>query len=181
NTAIFSVVNAVLLRALPYPASDRLVVLAEKTKDGRRMGVAYLNYVDWREQAKSFTEMAGFRGDAFNLTGVDKPVRLRGRMVSRSFFQLLGVQPQLGRLFAEEDDRQGAPRTTVLSHGLWRENFGGDPAIVGKTISLNADTYTVIGVMPPGFEFFRQDDLFVALGPTLTEQSGDLDRGNHSG
>jgi putative ABC transport system permease protein len=181
NTAIFSVVNAVLLRALPFPEPERLVVLTEKTREGERMGVAYLNYQDWRERAESFTELAGFRGTLLNLTGADKPVRLQGRAVSWNFFRMLGVHPQLGRMFVEQDDKAGAERTTLLSHALWQSKFGGDPAIAGKAISLNGDTYTVIGVMPPGFEFFRQDDLFVPLGIFITPQSGDLGRGNHSG
>src|SRR5260370_28338877 len=98
NTAIFSVVNAVLLRALPYPQPERLVVLAEKMREGQRMGVSYPNYQDWRAQTQSFTEMAGFRGALFNLTGVCQPARLRGRMVICNFFRLLAVRPQLGRM-----------------------------------------------------------------------------------
>ena len=127
NTAIFSVVNAVLLRALPYPQPERLVVLTEKTREGQRMGVAYPNFQDWRERAQSFTEMAGFRGALLNLTGVDKPVRLQGRAVSWNFFRMLGMQPQLGRMFVADDDKTGAARTTLLSHALWQEKFGGDP------------------------------------------------------
>src|SRR5215813_12093777 len=90
NTAIFSVVNAVLLRALPYPQPERLMVLTEKTREGQRMGVAYPNYQDWRERAKSFAEMAGFRGALLNLTGVDKPAQLQCRQVSWNFFRMLG-------------------------------------------------------------------------------------------
>src|SRR5262249_53381788 len=125
NTAIFSVVNAVLLRALPYPQPERLLVLAEKTRSGQRLGIAYPNFQDWRERAQSFSEMAGLRGTLFNLTGVDRPVRLQGRQVSWNFFRMLGVQPQLGRIFVADDDKQGAPRTALLSHVLWQEKFGG--------------------------------------------------------
>ncbi|HEU0176623.1 MAG TPA: ABC transporter permease [Blastocatellia bacterium] len=179
NTAIFSVVDAVLLRALPYPQPERLIVLTEKTREGRRMGVAYPNYQDWRERAQSFTEMVGFRGELLNLTGVDKPVRLQGRAVSWNFFRMLGVKPQLGRLFVAEDDQESAARTAVLSHAIWQGNFGGDPAITGKAISLNGSSYTVIGVTPPGFEFFQKDDLFIPLGVSL--RPVDRGRGNHSG
>jgi putative ABC transport system permease protein len=179
NTAIFSAVNAVLLRALPYPQPERLVVLTEKTRDGGRMSVAYPNYQDWRERAKSSTEMAGFRGALLNLTGVDKPARLQGRQVSWNFFRMLGVQPQLGRLFAAEDDQESAARTTVLSYALWQGKFGGDPAITGKAISLNGNSYTVIGVTPPGFEFFQNDDLFIPLGVSI--RPADKARGNHGG
>src|SRR5262249_23288803 len=139
NTAIFSVVNAVLLRALPYPQPERLLVLTEKTREGQRLGIAYPNFLDWRERAQSFTEMAGFRGAVVNLTGGDKPLRLQGRMVSWNFFRMLGVQPQLGRMFVADDDKQGAPRTALLGHALWQEKFGGDPAIIGKAISLDGN------------------------------------------
>jgi putative ABC transport system permease protein len=179
NTAIFSVVNAVLLRALPYPQPERLVVLAEKQRGGRRMGIAYPNFQDWRERAQSFTEMAGYRFALFNLTGVDKPVRLQARTVSWNFFRMLGVQPQLGRLFVADDDKQGAAHIVLLSHAFWQEKLGGDPAIVGKAISLDRSSYTVIGVLPVGFEFFRKDDLFIPLNISLS--SADLGRGNHSG
>src|SRR6266508_2525435 len=179
NTAIFSVVNAVLLRALPYPQPERLVVLAEKQRGGRRMGIAYPNFQDWRERAQSFTEMAGYRFALFNLTGVDKPVRLQARTVSWNFFRMLGVQPQLGRLFVADDDKQGAAHIVLLSHAFWQEKLGGDPAIVGKAISLDRSSYTVIGVLPVGFEFFRKDDLFIPLNISLS--SADLGCGNHSG
>src|SRR5215510_10095122 len=178
NTAIFSVVNAVLVRALPYPQPDRLLVLTEKTRRGR-LGVAYPNYLDWRERSQSFTEMAGFRGELFNLTGVDRPVRLQGREVSWNFFRMLGVRPQLGRTFVEKDDKADSASTTLLSHSLWREKFGADPGVIGKTLSLNGASFTVIGVLPAGFEFFRKDDLFVPLGNTLSP--ADQGRGNHSG
>src|SRR5215471_5383067 len=125
------------------------------------MGVAYPNYQDWRERAKSFTEVAGFRGALLNLTGVDKPAQLQGRQVSWNFFRMLGVKPRLGRLFILEDDQESAARTTVLSHALWQAKFGADPAITGKVISLDGNSYTVIGVTPPGFEFFQRDDLFI--------------------
>src|SRR5262249_11864429 len=116
NTAIFSVVNSILLRPLPYPRPDRLLVLTEKTRQGEWLGIAYPNYLDWREQAKSFTEMAGYRGALFNLTGMDKPARLNGGMVNWNFFRMLGVQPELGRMFVENDDKVGAAPTTLISH-----------------------------------------------------------------
>src|SRR5262249_31430767 len=167
NTAIFSVVNAVLLRALPYPQPERLVVLAEKQRNGQRMGISFPNLQDWRERAQSFAEIAGYRGAPFNLTGVERPVRLQARAVSWNFFRMLVGQPQLGRMFVADDDKQGATRTVLLSHALWQTKFGGDPALIGQTLALNGDSYTVIGVLPAGFEFFRQDDLFVPLGVSL--------------
>ena len=179
NTAIFSVVDAVLLRTLPYPEPERLVVVAERAPGGNRMGVAYPNYRDLREQAQSFSEMAGYRASLFNLTGVDKPLRLQARLVSWNFFSILGVQPQLGRTFVTDDDKTGAPRTTLLSHSMWDKTFGRDAAIIGKTIFLDGNDYAVIGVLPAGFEFFSRDDLFIPLEVSIS--SNDLSRGNHSG
>src|SRR5713226_3177451 len=181
NTAIFSVVNGVLLRSLPFPEPDRLVVLAEKDRDGQRMGVAYPNCRDWRARAQSFEAMVGFRSQTFNLTGVDKPVRLQGRTVSWNFFQLLGVRLQLGRTFVEPDDQAEAAPTAIISNGLWKEEFGGDPAIIGNTLKIDGDTLTVVGVLPPDFELFRRVDLYVPIGRYLTPESGMLERGNHSG
>src|SRR5262245_40092324 len=179
NTAIFSIVNSVLLRALPYPSPGRLVVLTEKMRGGAQLGVAYPNYLDFRERARSFTEMAGFRGALFNLTGVDRPTRLQGRAVNWNFFRLLGAQPQLGRLFVADDDKAGAARTTILSYTTWQAQFGGDHAIIGKAILLDGNSYMVIGVLPPRFEFFRRDDLFVPLG--VSALPADHYRADHGG
>jgi putative ABC transport system permease protein len=181
NTAIFSVVNAVLLRSLPFPEPDRLLVLSEKDREGVRMGAAYPNYQDWRDRAQSFEAMAAFRSVSFNLTEVDKSARLQGRTVNWNFFQVLGVQPEHGRTFVEQDDRVEAAPTAVISHGCWQERFGGDPALIGKQVRLNGDLYTVLGVLPPDFELFRRVDVYVPLGLFLTPQFGMLDRGNHFG
>src|SRR5262249_51213755 len=137
NTAIFSVVYAVLLRPLPFPAPERLVVVAATgTQVGFPAGVGYRNYVDLRDRTPSFQETACFLNTGFNLTGVEPAVGAQGRRVSWNFFQILGVKPQLGRLFAAPDDQASATPTAVISHGLWREKFGGDAAVIGKTIRL---------------------------------------------
>ncbi|HYP26712.1 MAG TPA: ABC transporter permease [Blastocatellia bacterium] len=180
NTAMFSVVYAVLLRPLPYADSDRLVILAEKSRDGDRMGAAYPNYKDWSERAQSFDEMAAYQGSSFNLTGVDRPVRLQGRRVNWNFFRLLGASPQLGRSFTDQDDSPGATPTAIISHGLWKEQFGGAPDIIDSTIKVDQIQYTIIGVLPPDFEYIRRDDLYVPLGLSLAQKTGGLlDRGNH--
>jgi putative ABC transport system permease protein len=181
NTAIFSMVDALLLRPLPYHAPERLVILAQKSRQGRRNTVSYPNFSDWRERAHSFEEMAVARIESFNLTGVERPVQLRGRMVSGNFFHLLGVQPQLGRAFAAEDDRYGAPYTVLLSHGMWREKFGGDANVIGRKLQLNGEPYEVIGVLPKGFEYFRADDVYTPIGPFLIPQTGMTDRGTSIG
>jgi len=179
NTAIFSVVYAVLLRPAPYPAPERLVVLATTgTQVDFRAGVAYPDYVDWRDRTHSFEDTACFLNTGFNLTGVEPAVAVPGRRVNWNFFQILGVKPQLGRLFAAPDDRADAVPTAVIGHGLWREKFGGDAAVIGKTISLDGNPYTVIGVAPPGFELLRRDDIFVSLGLWFTPDHNLLKRSN---
>jgi putative ABC transport system permease protein len=179
NTAIFSVVYAVLLRPLPFTQPDRLIFLAEKDRKGEMMGIAYPNYEELRQQAQSFTEIAAFLGQSFNLTGLEKPVRLQGRKVSWNFLRALGVEPQLGRDFLEQDDRPGALPTVLISDGLWQERFGGRSDVLGEVIRIDGQQYTIIGVLPPGFEFLRRGDIFVPLGLSLTEASGLLNRGNH--
>ena len=154
NTAIFSVVNALLLRPLPYQEAERLVLLAEKSRGGERLSVPYPNFTDWRTRAQSFTGMASTHTWSFNLTGVEKAARLRGRSCNWNFFQLLGVTPQLGRLFAETDDRYGAARTVILNHGFWQRQFSGEANVIGKSLLINGESYTVIGVLSPGFEYF---------------------------
>jgi predicted permease len=176
NTAIFSLVEALLLRPLPYAEPDRLVLLSEKGGAGERNNIPYPNFSDWRERAKSFEGMASIRKQTLNLTGVDKPVSLRGRTVNWDFFHLLGVQPQLGRLFVAEDDRRGAARTALLSDGLWKAQFGGDPSVIGRKLTLDGEPYEAIGVLPPGFEFFQADDVYVPIGPFL-KPDGLMQRG----
>jgi len=179
NTAIFSVVHTVLLRPLPFPEPERLVVLATTGVGASyRAGVAYPDYVDWRTRAQSFEDTACFLNTGFNLTGVEPPVAAPGRRVNWNFFPMLGVKPQLGRLFAEADDKAGAAPTALISHGLWREKFGGDPAVIGKTISLDGNQFEVIGVLPPGFELLRRDDIYVPLGLWFTPNHNILKRSN---
>jgi predicted permease len=183
NTAIFSVVYALLLRPLPYREPERLVVLSEKPhagQPGQRWTISYLNFSDWRQRAQSFEGMAAVRWSGFNLTGLDRPAQLNARMVHWNFFQLLGVQPQLGRLFVAEDDRYGAPRTVIISNGMWKERFGGDASIIGRKLLLDAQPYEVVGVLQPGFEYFRADDVFTPISLFLDPRSVLLDRGSQS-
>jgi putative ABC transport system permease protein len=172
NTAIFSLVEALLLRPLPYAEPDRLVLMSEKGRNH----ITYPNFSDWRERAQSFEGMASIRNQTLNLTGVDTPVSLRGRTVNWNFFHLLGVQPQLGRLFVAEDDRRGAARTALLSDGLWKTQFGADPRVIGRTLMLDGEPYEAIGVLPPGFEYFKADDVYVPIGPFL-KPDGLMQRG----
>jgi len=180
NTAIFSVVSAALLRSLPGTEPGRLTVISEQSpRGGHRMSVADPNFQDWLLRAKSFQEMAAYRAAPLNLTGVERPVRLDGRMVSWNFFRVLGVKPQLGRFILEEEDRPEASRTAVISDAFWQRQFGADPEAIGRTLTLNGETHTIVGVLPAGFELFRKDDVYVPLGHLRTPGSAFLDRGNH--
>ncbi|MFG1690532.1 ABC transporter permease, partial [Gemmatimonadota bacterium] len=151
-TAIFSLVSGVLLRPLPYQDPDRVVLVWEKPPGGDRFAVAPANFLDWREQNEVFEDMAASAGATVNLTGTDEPERIRGRRVSASFFPILGVPPALGRTFLPEEDQPEGERVVVLSHGLWQRRFGSEPSLVGQAVSLDGVSYTVIGVMPRGFQ-----------------------------
>jgi putative ABC transport system permease protein len=163
NTAIFSVVNAVLLRPLPYADPQRLVILWEKapTQD---TSVAYPNFQDWRDQNKSFEQIAAFRRDSFNLTSAGEPERLAARMTSASFFQTLGAKPFKGTDFPASEDRPGGQKVVILSHGFWQRRFGGDEGLVGKQLTLNNQSYTVVGITAPDFRFGSEADIYVLLG-----------------
>ena len=154
NAAIFSVFKAVLLQPLPYPDAERLVQVWEIDPDlGGRNTISPVNWADWRERCESFDDIAVYEYDPLTLTGQGEPRRLVGAMVSHGFFDILGVQPLLGRTFLPEEDRPGGDRVVVLSHPLWQRSFGGDPDWVGKSITLEGHTFAIVGVMPAGFAF----------------------------
>src|ERR1044071_2962952 len=163
NTAIFSFVNAVILNPLPFPDSDRLVVISQTNPEGTEISVSLLNFQDWQARSRSFDEFGGVQWTTFNLTGVDTPQHLSGQAVTLNYFSILGVQPQLGRIFSPEEDKFGAPRTALISDSLWRTAFGADPNILGRSINLDSDRFTVIGVMPPRFEFVIKTDIWAPL------------------
>jgi putative ABC transport system permease protein len=180
NTAIFSVVNGVLLRPLPYKDPEKLVRLGEWSKQVPGMSISYPNFKDWRERNRVFEGLAATQFDSYNLTGGDEPERLQGRNVSYNFFDVLGVVPAVGRSFRADEDRAGAPRVTVLSHGLWQRRFGSDRKIVGKSVALNGESYTVVGVLPQDYRFGTQTDVFVPVG--LKEDDENVrPRDNHPG
>jgi predicted permease len=156
NTAIFSIVNAVLLRPLPFPESDRLMFLTSsferQANVSRPFAVSYPDFFDWRTQAKSFTGMASYHGDSFTLTGLEQPLHVTGATVSGEFFSVLGTQPFLGRGFTRDEEKPGT-RVVVLSHELWKSVFHGTHDIIGRSITMDKQSYTVVGVMPPGLVF----------------------------
>lgn len=160
NTAIFSVVNTVLLRPLPYKDPERLVMVFEdSSKHGfPRDTPTAANYIDWRDQNQVFESIAAIAGGSFNLTGVGDPERIVGYRVSASLFPLLGVSPQLGRWFTPDEDQAGANRVVIMSHRLWQRRFGGDPSIIGKPLTLNGRSVTLVGIMPADFQFHTQED-----------------------
>jgi len=181
NSAIFSFVNAVILNPLPFPDSDRLVVISQTNPEGREISVSLLNFQDWQARSRSFEQLGGVCFTTFNLTGVDTPQHLAGQAVTLNYFSILGVQPQLGRIFSPEEDKFGAARIALISDSLWRRAFGADPNILGRSIKLDSDTVTVIGVMPPHFELFTKPDIWTPLGEALDPNSPWFDRGNHMG
>jgi len=153
NTAIFSVVNAVLLRPLPYRAPEQLVMLWERNaaRDWNQLPTSFPNFKDVRENNSVFADVGAFAESTFNLTGGDEPERVAALRVSPGLLALLGVEPLRGRVFLPEEGEPGARRVLVLGHGLWQRRFGGDPSIVGRTVALNGEPHDVVGVMPPGF------------------------------
>jgi putative ABC transport system permease protein len=179
-TAIFSIVEGILLRPLPFPEPDRLV-FANETDGGDPMTFAWPNYVDVRDRAKSFESIACHQGNAFSVLEDARPRRVQGRLVCAPFFEVLQVEMQAGRTFSAADDVVGAPPVAIVSDRFWRVELGGDPAVIGRTLRTSELTFTIVGVLPPRFRFFRDEDIYAPLGLTMTPQSGWLDRGNHFG
>ncbi len=166
NSAIFSVVNGVLLKPLAYKDPDQLVRVWEKWGGFDQGSVAYLNFKDWRERNQSFDKMAAARWTGFNLTGGDQPERLSGRQVSSEMLSVLGVAPTIGRDFRPDEDREGANAVAIISDSLWKRRFGGDPSVVDKTLTLNDEPYQIVGVLPADFNYFSKADVLVPIEAT---------------
>ncbi len=155
NTAIFSFVDAVLLKPLPYPHAEQIVQIWEKPPGYDRNGVSTMNFLDWKHQNTVFSAVAAETGGSVTLSGSGEPVQLRGSRVSAPYFQIFGIQPALGRTFAPDEDQPGKEQVVVLSHRIWQSRFGSDPALLDRHILLNGRPYTVIGVLPAGSRFDR--------------------------
>jgi putative ABC transport system permease protein len=164
NTAIFSVVNGVLLRPLAFRDPSRLVIVAEKSSFPT-ISTSYQNLVDWRDQSRSFESMEGTRATGLSLTGAGDPELLTARMATAGLFPLLGVEAREGRTFLPEEDKAGSAPVVLLTYGLWQRRFGGSREIIGKPISLDSRPYTVVGVLPPGFQLLQPADVFVPFVP----------------
>ena len=163
NSAVFSVVNGVLLQPLAFPDPSRLMHVFETTTDFSEASVAYPNYLDWRRESHSFTDLGIHRSADFNFTGAGQPEQLSGRYVSASLFPALGVTPLLGRGFLPEEDQQGSGCSVILSYGFWQRRFGGEPNILGKALTLNAMSCAVVGVLPRDFRFHDDAEVYVPI------------------
>jgi predicted permease len=157
NTALFSVVNGVLLNPLPYPHSEQLTTVFATAPGYSHTTVAYLNFLDWQHDNHTFSSMAIYRNEDYNFSDASEAERLSGYMISADFFPALGVQPVLGRTFRADDDQLGAAPVAVLGGGFWKRKFGSSPDIVGKSLTLNGTSYLVVGVIPSSFTFFGHD------------------------
>lgn len=178
NTAMFSVINAVVFRPLPYKESGQLMALWEQSKQMEEMSVAYPNFLDWQEQNRVFSQMAAFKSDNFNYTDGGDAERKRGKQVSADFFALLGVNPILGRGFLREEDKPGANPAVIVSHAFWQSRLSANSSLIGQPLKLNGQNYTLTGVLPADFEFNGVTDIFVPLGLNADKM---MDRGSHPG
>jgi predicted permease len=176
NSALFSVVNGVLLNPLPYPEPNKLIMVYANTSDFGHSSVTYLNFLDWQKESHSFTAVAGYRNENLFLTGVGEGERVRGFMISADFFRVMGVEPIAGRTFRPEEDQVGAAPVALISAGLWMRKFGSAPDIVGKSITLTGKSYLVAGVIPASFSLYeRPSDVYIPIGqwndPTFRDRA----------
>ena len=185
KTALFSIVNGVLLNPLPYPQPEQLVEVAAKSLPFSESSMSYPNLLDWIRENRSFTAIAGYRANPVTLTGSGDAQHITGMRVSASFFSLLGVKPLIGRNFTADEDQQGAAPVVILSQGLWKSKFGSSAEILGKALTLNGKAYTVVGVIPANFYFccdatnFHLSDAYLPIG---SWENPDLqERGDHMG
>lgn len=180
NTAIFSVVNSVLLRPLPYEESDRLVFLNEKSDVLDEMSISYPNFEDWRVQNQSFERIGVYNRASYNLTGNGEAERIVTGQVSADLFSVLRVNAAMGRVFTNDEDKPGGSPVVLLSHALWQRRFGGQTNILNQPISLNSKSYTVIGIMPQDYQYPSRVEMWVPVGQ-LSDQASWKSRGNHPG
>lgn len=166
NSAMFSIVNAVLLRPLPYPHPERLVVLSEHWPQFPQLSLSYLNYKDWRDQSHSFEAVGAVRNSVMTMTGISEAERVPTQNVTSNIFELLGLRPELGRVFTAAEDTPAAAGVALISHSLWRRHFSSSPDLSGRTITLDGQIYSILGVMPAGAEILQQSpDVFLPFEP----------------
>jgi predicted permease len=178
NTAVFSVVYAVLLRPLPYKDPSRLIVLNETTPRVGKVSVSYPNFLDWRAQSHSFSQFAIIQSVGFNLAGITQPENINGDAVSPNFLSMIGVRPFLGRDFDGSEEKAGTPSVVLLTYSLWQSHFGGDPDAIGKTITLDGRGFTIVGVLPPNYRWLDKTDVLLPIGVWATANADEVtDRG----
>src|SRR5688572_501667 len=182
NTAIFSVIYAVLLQPLPYPEAEKLVILTETSTNQPQISVSYPNYLDWRRENTSFEHLAVARRESFNLSGLEgrAPEQVPGGLVTANFFKVIGLTPQLGRVFTEEEDRVGGPMVCLISDRLWTRLFARDPNVLGRSVNFGNEPYTIIGVMPPQMFSPRTAEVWFPL-TRRTDNETWQSRDNHPG
>ena len=183
NTAIFSVVNAVLLRPLPYPDPDKLIVLRERSNTFARGAVGYLNWLDWHAGQRSFTDVALVRREGFNFSlgnGTGAPERVRGLRASSGLVSVLGLKPKIGRDLNLAEDVSGAPNVALISENFWRRHFGGSPSVLGQRALIDGLQREIVGVFPAELQFGRNPDVILPLGE-LVKEPGMQSRDNHQG
>ncbi|HYL47598.1 MAG TPA: ABC transporter permease [Candidatus Limnocylindrales bacterium] len=179
NTAIFSLVNAFLLRPLPFPDSRQLVIALGRTSQVPRTPISCADFEDWRSRTHSFSELSLWQAQSVNLTGKERPQRVRGSFVSANFFQMLGINPAMGRDFLPGEDQPGADRVAILNYSLWKNRFAADPELIGKRLTLNGAVFTVVGILPADFEFPLDTDrieiwLPITSFPTYSQERKDM-------
>jgi len=167
NTAIFSVVNAALIRALPYHNPNRLIMLFATSADGQRGAVSIQEMREFQSQSRSLEDLTGFISQSVNLTGGERPDRVRGAFVEANFFKVFDLKPVVGRTFAPGEDGPGAEKVVVVNEKLWRERLGGDPNLTGKKLILNGEPFSVIGVVPANFKQPLDSDVEVWMGESV--------------
>ncbi len=183
NTAIFSVVNAVLLRPLPYPDPDQLILLRERMPTFESNAVSYPNYLDWRAMQRSFTDLALFRRDSMNLSSRDEttpPERIVGGVMTWNMMRIVGLKPVIGRDFTEAEDAPGGPKVALISEGLWKRRFGKSPKALGQQLVVDAVPRMIVGVLPKEMRVLRTSDVYIPLGEMRTDKNV-LQRDNHPG
>src|SRR5213082_1939279 len=165
NTAIFSIINSVLLRPLPYPHADRIMVLNESSGPGQDFSVALPDYFDWQKETKTFEHLACTHKESRNLSGIPgrEPERVSCASVARNFFNIIGLPPEIGRTFSEDEDKVGGPPVVVISDRLWQRAFNRDPAAIGRSINLHDQSYTIVGVMPPQMTSPQDTDVWLSM------------------
>src|ERR1044071_1459794 len=175
NNAVFTLVNAVLLRGLPFHDSNQIVMVLTRDTRGRNMGVSLADFEDWRNSARTFAGLSFVFSGSFNVSDEGRlPEQYPGPYVSANFFKMLGVAPILGRDFTPEDDGRGGSPVVMLGHSIWEQRYGSDPAVLGRTIRLNGVTATIVGVMPDGMKFPFEAELWLPTSqhaPAIRQQT----------